>query len=423
MNDNTFFGHLSSKRIAEIIDKAEGPICYAGPGVQCEPALAMVSAAGRLGPEMLTVWIDFDERVMRMGYGDIKAVNLLRGAGITVQHATGLRSAVIIADGQGYTFTPTPLYLEAEPGDGIRNALRLTREQVAEALARLSPAQKTIAAALALNPEEKDRIANLPAEGDSIPVDDAKFNEVDASLKEAPPVKFDVVRQVRVFEPYLQYVELSLTGAAIQRHRLAIPASIQKLGGSQEIEGRLRTTFDLIEKGGKLSSKPLEDDLNDIRKCFTPSLGKDHGRVVLKGAKPHLEKRLDAFRESLEKYQEAVKENLQQTLDESRQQIIDYYLLQVVDNPPDALLGQLLHSDKPSDEDARRWLDRELAFVFPSAEALIKKMSLEVRYKDVTFETLNRADFLDSVKEAFPAVDWEKTYTEFKAAGEGRTEE
>ena len=95
----------------------------------------------------------------------------------------------------------------------------------------------------------------------------------------------------------------------------------------------------------------------------------------------------------------------------------------MVDNPPDALLGQLLHSDKPSDEDARRWLDRELAFVFPSAEALIKKMSLEVRYKDVTFETLNRADFLDSVKEAFPAVDWEKTYNEFKAAGEGRTEE
>jgi hypothetical protein len=62
-----------------------------------------------------------------------------------------------------------------------------------------------------------------------------------------------------VFEPYLQYVELSLTGAAIQRHRLAIPASIQKLGGSEELENRLRTTFDLIERGSKLSSKPLED--------------------------------------------------------------------------------------------------------------------------------------------------------------------
>jgi hypothetical protein len=98
---------------------------------------------------------------------------------------------------------------------------------------------------------------------------------------------------------YLQYVELKLTGAAIQRHRLAIPPSIQKLGGSEDLEGRLRTTFDLIEKGGKLSSKALEDALNDIRKNFTPSLGKDHGRVVLKAAKPHLEKRLVQFRKEL----------------------------------------------------------------------------------------------------------------------------
>jgi hypothetical protein len=44
----------------------------------------------------------------------------------------------------------------------------------------------------------------------------------------------------------------------------------------------LRTTFDLIDKGGKFSSKSLEDALHEIRK-LTPSLGKDHGRVVLKG--------------------------------------------------------------------------------------------------------------------------------------------
>ena len=36
----------------------------------------------------------------------------------------------------------------------------------------------------------------------------------------------------------------------------------------------------------------------------------------------------------------------------------------------------------------------------------------------MTFETLNREDFLESVKEAFPGVDWDKAYSEFKAAGE-----
>jgi hypothetical protein len=36
----------------------------------------------------------------------------------------------------------------------------------------------------------------------------------------------------------------------------------------------------------------------------------------------------------------------------------------------------------------------------------------------VTFETLNQEDFLDAVKEAFPQVDWDKAYTEYRAAGE-----
>ena len=50
-------------------------------------------------------------------------------------------------------------------------------------------------------------------------------------------------------------------------------------------------------------------------------------------------------------------------------------------------------------------------------------MKLDERYKDVTFETLNRKDFLESVKEAFPYVDWDKAYSEFKAAGQSDTQE
>jgi hypothetical protein len=244
---------------------------------------------------------------------------------------------------------------------------------------------------------------------------DEEFAAVEKRLEEAPPVQFDIARQVRVFNAYFQYVELKLSGAAIQRHRLAIPPSIQKLGGSKDLEGRLRTTFDLIEKGGKLSSKALEDALNEIRKDFTRSLGKDHGRVVLKAAKPHLEGRLAKFRGELKAHQEKAEKELQGQLDESRKQIVDYFLPQVVASPPDAMRGQFL---KFSDDEARAWLAGELDRVFPKAEALIQKMQLDVRYKDVTFETLNQEDFLGAIKVAYPGIDWEKAYKEFRAAGE-----
>jgi hypothetical protein len=66
----------------------------------------------------------------------------------------------------------------------------------------------------------------------------------------------------------------------------------------------------LIEKGSEFSSKSLEDVLHEIRK-LTHSLGKDHGRVVLKAIKPHLEERLAKFGEELKVHQAKVEKDLQ----------------------------------------------------------------------------------------------------------------
>lgn len=422
MNADALFVTFTSTEVANFIRSAERSVCYAGPGIQWKVAEAMSEAAKRLGPEMLTVCLDFDERVMRMGYGEIRAVEQLRKDGILVRSAPGLRTALVIADKSGFIFTPTPLYLETEPEHhNAPNAIRMSTDQVSEALARLSPVAKVIALAQAKTLEEKKRIEALPVDVGSDQVSDAQFSQVRESLKEVPPVRFDLARQVRVFEPYLQYVELSLSGAAIQRRRLAIPPNIQKLGGSKELEGRLRTTFDLIEKGGKLSSKSLEDALNEIRKNFTKSLGNHHGRVVLKARKQNLTERLADFRTKLEEHQKTVEAELQKHLDDSRKQVVEYYMARVRDNPPDALLGQLT-SPKPTEDEARRWLDTELMRVFPKAESLIQKMRLEERYMDVTFETLNRDDFLESVKKVFPHVDWDKPYNRFKAVAESTRE-
>jgi len=418
MTADALFCSLSSVRIAEMVRTAQHAVCYAGPGIQSDVAQAIAETTQRLGPEMMTVSVDFDDRVMRMGYGDVGAVKLLLESGIAVQSSPGLRTALVIVDSEGYIFTPTALYLEAEPAGSVSsNAVRMSREQVAQALARLSPAAKAIAVAQAETPEAKQRIEAVTVDVVSAPITPEKLSEVSTNLKEVPPVRFDLARQVRVFEPYLQYVELKLTGAAIQRHRLAIPASIQKLGGSEELESRLRTTFDLIERGSTLSSKPLEDLLNEIRKNFTPSLGKDHGRVVLKAAKPHLVERLAEFRAKLDVHQKTVAADLQKHLDASREQIVAYYQARVIEARPDALLGQSLNG-RISEESAKRWLNGELDRVFPSAEFLIQEMKLDERYKDVTFETLNRDDFLKSVKEAFPTVDWDRAYKEFRAAGQ-----
>lgn len=123
MSADTLFCSLSSRRIADLIRSARQAVCYAAPGVQPDVAQAMLETGGRLGQEMLTVCLDFDERVMRMGYGEIAAVQRLLDAGVSVRSAPGLRTALVIVDQAGFIFTPTALYLEAEPtGSAAPNA-------------------------------------------------------------------------------------------------------------------------------------------------------------------------------------------------------------------------------------------------------------------------------------------------------------
>ena len=423
MDRNELFCRISSECIANLVKNAKCSVCYASPGIQLEPAKAMVDVANRIGLHQVTVSLDFDERVMRMGYGSMEAVQELKDAGILMNHAPGLRSSLIIVDGEGYIFTPTALYLEGESrSDTARNAMRLSPEQVTEAMARLSPQAKALAIDQARDPGTKEYFKTLPVEIDSSPVRDNHFKHVDENLKKAPPVNFDVARRVRVYEPYLQYVELKLTGAAIQRHRVKIPRSLQELGGSKNLEGRLHTTFDLLRKDSALSSKYLEDELREIREVLAPSLGSGHGRVILKKNRPLLDKCVEDFRKKLESHRNTVVSKLQKHINESRQQVVDYYLPRALETPSLKLCAQS-EGGKPTEESARKWLDQELNREFPTVTCLTQEMKLDVHFKDVTLETLERTDFIEQVRRAFPDMDWDRAHKEFMAAGERNSDE
>lgn len=410
------FTALNSNRIAALILGARHRICFVAPGVQRVVETAICEVFQRLEPGSVTVSIDLDERVMRMGYGDIEAVQKLQQAGLSIHNSSGLRTAVLIVDEEGFVFTPTALYLEQEPqSEETPNAIRLSTPQIHELLIRLSPHARAEAIEQAQTDDERREIEAVTLETGVEEVSSETLSRVAQKLKNIPPVEFDIVRQVRVFEAYLQHVKLSLTGVAIQRNRVRIPKVLQNIGTSKDLEGKLKTTFDLIEKGSELSSKGLEDDLNQIRKDFTPSLGKDHGRVVLKVAKPHLVKRIKELRSKVEAHQKKIEAELQTKLDDSLKQVAEYYFPLVKSNPPDSLIGSF---PSMNEENIRAWIHAELAAVFPQAATLIKKMTLSEHYMDFTYETLNQSGFIDLVKSAYPHVDWEKTYSEFKAAGE-----
>ena len=95
------------------------------------------------------------------------------------------------------------------------------------------------------------------------------------------------------------------------------------------------------------------------------------------------------------------------------EQIVKYYLPIILESHPHDLLHQGIRAISTAEE-ARDWLDGKLKPVFDKAFVRLKsdveQMQLIIRYKDVTYETLKQADFLNAVKKAFPRVEWERAY-------------
>jgi hypothetical protein len=414
---DSLFRCLSSAVIAKLISNARIRICYVAPGIQAAVATALCSLVASNPKLRISISIDFSEAAFRMGYGSLEAVKRLKESEIEVVNSPGLRAAVLIVDDAGWVFTPTALYLEPEPhSEETPNSIRLTRDQVDEVVFRISAKEKHAAMAEAPTQELRERVERIVSEIGMELVSQTEFETVDDILEQAPAVKFDVARQVRVFEPYLQYVDLSLRGAAIQRQRIRIPGALLRLGSSEDLEGRLRTTFDLIERNSQVSSKRLEKDLYQLRTDLTRPLGK-FGRVMLKAARSRFDERIGEFRVRLESHKNAVEKEIEGKLKASREQVIEYYLSAARTKPPDELVGRSV-SPNLSDNLLREWIDDKLDDVFPSADEVVSNMSLDVSFKDVTFETLNDPEFIGRLKEAYPDIDWEKPYSHFRAMGE-----
>lgn len=409
---SSYFSSLTSQDMAKLIAKAETSVCFAAPGMQTTVADAIAQTANRIGSDLITVCVDFDERVLRMGYGDLDAIKKLQAAGITTQSSPNLRMGLLVVDDEGFVFTPTALLLEAENHDeqGM-NAMRLAPLQAKEAMARLSPAAKAVALVMAKSEEERQMLEAIVTENVPSVVPPEAIEQTAKAIQAVPLTKFDVARQVRVYNTFLQYVEIELRNASIDKKRLAIPPEIQALGGGQELDGRLKSSFDLIDRNSSISSKPLNDKVAKLRKDFTPSLGKKFGRALLKSAKPKFEERIAGLKGDLKEYQNRIKAEIQEQLDSSKDAISEHYLPLAQKNLPDAAIGLF-------GEAAKSWLIHELDKAFPKADDLIKNMNLEVDYKDVTFETLQDAQFLEAVRHAFPGQDWDKAHVEFNAVGE-----
>src|SRR4051794_38053510 len=109
--------NISRADVIAAIDDARERIVFLAPGIDKSTAGSLTKAWHRLGPDAITVILDVDPEVIRLGYGTEDGLDELQKTatdlGQPIGHQPGVRICVIVADETSLIFTPTPLLIEA----------------------------------------------------------------------------------------------------------------------------------------------------------------------------------------------------------------------------------------------------------------------------------------------------------------------
>lgn len=388
--------NITDADVIAAIRNARERVVFLAPGISDDAATALADTWKRLGPEAVSVILDVDPEVMRLGYGSLKGVETIRDTatalGQAVGHQPGVRICVVIADGSSLIFTPTPLLIEAgstqpERPNGI-------------ALAATPPVLRDELGA----GEEGNSTRQIGLEA----VAPKQVEAMRKDLAENPPLKFDVARTERVFNSKLEFVEFELEGCMVSRHTVTIPPELVGMAKMDaKTRNKLRSSFrlledtDVLDAKKKISERSLRDERARIgRKYLRPIKG--FGMVILRANKDGFESEVEGLRAKVVAFKNALAEKLKSLFEENAKRLTAALLPSVVKNPPEDWTGLL--GPKPDKAQIAERLRLTLLEAFGSTESLLGAMRVNLVFKGITYATLHDPKFRTCAEQEFPQL-------------------
>jgi hypothetical protein len=372
--------------LAQIVRSATSRLVVLAPAVARVTAEAIRERWLALGSDRVSVTLDVDPEVYRLGYGDAEALDLLEDAGATagglLQRHAGIRIGVVIADDRVLVFSPVPALVEAGPRDkAAPNAVMFGGP---------TPALEN-----ALGVGSAGHVTQ------EIGLDKATRRDIDtvrADLQKNPPQKFDLARKVRIFNAAFQFVELTMTGTNVGRRTIRVPNHL--LGVTDHVtRDALRTVLTVLPSGHDLSGQRLESMRRGLERDYLTIIP-SYGYVVLREKKAKFEAQVALLKVAVQQFKEEVRTNLDAELERRVGELTAALLPRLQDAPPDCWL---LPPDQPERSVAiSECLGRDLQRSIGGAEGYVKDMEVRVVFKDVTYESLTDNAFLAAARKALP---------------------
>lgn len=365
-----------------LIQAAKQRIVFIAPGVTLSVAEALGKRLEHMDQINITVVLDSDEEVFRVGYGEMTALEFLHKLanrqGFSLRSQLGLRVGVLLSDENTMVWSPTPRSVEAPPESqpaapeaddaagskpptatapsfgnsyyAVADGGKTPSASVAAAPAAPAPVAPN---GLMLGPNPAAQLAKaVSAEGTATKPQDgeigrqaitpAEVQETAVALKKNPPIPVDLARITRVFSTKLQFVEYKVTRAKLSKMKLTVSGGLLNADAKGELEGLIESKLSAFGEmrdievevqayvngvaataNGeplmvKVSEASLERDRRGIEKRFIYDI-KDFGRLIEKDRKGEFQLLLEAYKAQLLAHAKGVRA----MLDKQAAQIVD----------------------------------------------------------------------------------------------------
>jgi hypothetical protein len=419
MVERTFLS-LKFGDMGGLANSARKRIVFGAPGIDQGLAAALVSAFKRLGEGGVTVLLDLAEDNCRVGYGECEGYSILVEAGVPVRASPGLRIGFLLVDDDGYIFAIPALMVEdVATRHTAPNAIRATPDQIARLVHATKPEFKAPTLGdeiLEPNPEEpslfsaaiqspqaagpagREHQMFLPEIG-TVTVSAKSVIEIADRIKANPVQDFDLARIVRVFSAHMQFVEFKVEGAQLKSRTVALPRETLNSIRDKRTRARMNTTFKLVPENSTISGDQIKTAADDIRERYLVH-HKVYGSVMLKAKRAAFEKEIGELRKQIEVYKEEIRKVYDRERERSKAALVQACWRPLSKEPPKSLLARIF-GEKPTMEEAKAYLEDEIDKVLPTIEDVCEGMSVTLVIKDVTWETLNNAEFVGWLKQKY----------------------
>lgn len=416
------FTVVNEDTLAHAVGQSQQRLVYIAPGITNKIVEAMGALMTRSQPSALTVIIDADPEVCRLGYGTVEGLKALQALAtahmLPVRYQPGLRLGVLVCDDEISVYSPTPLLIEAGSDRADQpNAITLGTANPLALVLKACAAEGETGPLTPLTSE---------AEVGTLPATPELLQRSLKDLERLPPKPFDLARIERVYSSKLQYVDLEVTGYKLAERRVRVPNDLL-IGSDENLQSRLRNSLSLLENKNALtiqiadadpktgvplmkqgnpvmvsySEATIERERKQIYEDFlTPVLG--HGQLISKSRRKAFDIRLQWFSARVKAYSDGVRDELDAAIEASIQNLTESLLPGVMARPPERLLKHSLN-EYPDEEEVREALCAELAKAFDLTDDFYQP-KIKTVFKDLTYETIKDPRFREQLRKSFPGL-------------------